>query len=122
MFTVLSRTRKINPYLMGAIAIMVIVATALVAVPSTAAPKSAIIPVTDSSEWPDYYQRHPQMHILAGGVVDTTDYFFRHPELRATVNSVDLTDYIFRHPGLSATAKSRDLTDYFQRHPDFKIK
>jgi hypothetical protein len=35
--------------------------------------------------------------------IDTTDYFFRHPELRASaLKSIDLTDYFFRHPELGS--------------------
>jgi hypothetical protein len=65
-------------------------------------PGGVVISVVSSADSlaTDYYQRH-RSEILAARSLDTTEYFFRHPELRAsTLKSIDLTDYFFRHPEL----------------------
>lgn len=45
--------------------------------------QNAVIPVTGDSAFPDYHQRHPELSGPREISVDTTDYFFRHPELRS---------------------------------------
>lgn len=115
--------------------VVVVITIALVTVSFAASPKDSqsypdyaqrhpgavILPAVSSvgDLSPDYYQRH-RSELLAARSLDTTDYFFRHPELGvSTTNSIDLTDYFFRHPELGAsTTKLIDLTDYFFRHPE----
>jgi hypothetical protein len=60
---------------------------------------SVVIPVAGDSAYPDYYQRHRKLSLRAETPLDTTDYFFRHPELMTPARLIDLTDYYFRHPG-----------------------
>lgn len=43
---------------------------------------------------PDYYQRH-RAEFKSALLLDASDYFMRHPELKGT-RSVDTTDYFFR--------------------------
>jgi hypothetical protein len=64
--------------------------------------QNASIPVTGDAAFPDYYQRHRELSAPAEISADTTDYFFRHPELLISRQSIDLTDYYFRHPKLRA--------------------
>jgi hypothetical protein len=60
----------------------------------------ALLPVTGGdSAYPDYAQRHPELSSAVAAYIDTTDYFFRHPELRIAGGAIDLTDYYFRHAG-----------------------
>jgi hypothetical protein len=97
MFTVLSNTRKTNLYLIIALTIALVVILSLAVVPTIAAPRSAVIPVTGVSEYADYFQRHPELSVPAGASIDTTDYFVRHPELLTSRESIDLSDYFLRH-------------------------
>jgi len=64
-------------------------------------PAEPLIPATgneDSSSM-DYYQRHAQ-DLIAARPVDTTDYFFRHPQaLGGSASEPDLSDYYLRHSG-----------------------
>src|SRR5574339_376928 len=60
MFTVLSNIRNTNLYLIAALAIALVAILSLAVVPSIAAPKAALIPVTGIAESPDYYQRHQE--------------------------------------------------------------
>lgn len=140
MFTVLSNTRKTNLYLIVALAIALVVILGLAVVPSIAAPKAAVIPVTGIAESPDYYQRHPELSVPAEipaaemsdyfqrhntqsieipvtGLSASPDYFQRHPELNAPAGvgiAVDMSDYFLRHPALPT--EDTDLSDYFLRH------
>jgi hypothetical protein len=59
--------------------------------------QNVVDPVAGAVDFPDYYQRHPELRMSTGITVDLTDYFFKHPELRTSTKSVDLTDYFFRH-------------------------
>ena len=97
MFTVLSTTRKSNLYLIVALAIALVVILAFIAVPSTAAPKVTVIPMTGASGFPDYFQRHPELSLPAAIKVDQSDYFTRHPEARTPAGLKDLSDYFLRH-------------------------
>ena len=145
MFTVLSTTRKTNLYLIIALAIMLVMLLTFAVAPSIAAPKPALIPVTGISESPDYYQRHPELRLLAGVAVDVNgDFALRHPEwVRREQNveipvtgisesldyfqrhldqslptaiTIDNSDYFARHPESRTPAQSKDLSDYFLRH------
>jgi len=48
-----------------------------------ASEQKAIIPLTGDAAFPDYHQRHPELSAPVEISIDTTDYFFRHPELRS---------------------------------------
>lgn len=110
--------RNANLYLIVALAITLGVILAFAVIPSIAAPKPDLIPVTGISESPDYFQRHPELRAAAGIAVDVNgDFYQRHPELSMPAAiTVDLTDYFAMHPELRATTKSNDLSDYFLRH------
>jgi hypothetical protein len=56
-----------------------------------------IVPVTGSTEFLDYFQRHLALCAPAGIAVDTADYFLRHSEVQPSVPSMDLSDYYLRH-------------------------
>jgi hypothetical protein len=145
MFTVLSTTRKTNLYLILALAIIIAVILALAVIPSVAAPKATVIPVTGVSESLDYFQRHPELRAPAGiaverhsdfalwhpewasqgqtiaipvtGNSEALDYYQRHPELGlpAAINA-DNSDYFARHLAIRGSDESNDLSDYFLRH------
>ena len=125
MFTVLSNSRNTNLYLIIALAIMVVVFLAFTVVPSIAAPKPALIPVTGASEYADYYQRHSDLRLSTVNAFDmTADFYQRHPEWISNVQiaAVPMTgvsessDYFTRHPELLMPNTTIDLSDYFQRH------
>ena len=145
MFTGLSNTRNTNLYLIAALAITLVVILSLAVVPSIAAPKAAVIPVTGIAESPDYYQRHPELRVpgagtgdMAGdfylrhkewtvgiqaaaipvtGISESPDYFQRHPELHVPAGlEIDMSDFFVRHPELRTPIESDDLSDYFLRH------
>lgn len=126
MFTVLSNTRNSNLYLIAALAIVAVVLLTFAVVPAISAPEPALVPVTGISEaGSDYYQRHPELRILAGIGVDVTgDFFLRHPQWMGSIQNAaipvtapsEALDYFQRHPELSAPAESTDLSDYFLRH------
>lgn len=130
MFTVLSNIRNTNLYLIAALAIALVAILSLAVVPSIAAPKAALIPVTGIAESPDYYQRHPELRVPGAVIVDITgDFYLRHPAWSANLQSVGIpvtgisesVDYFQRHPELSAPAGSEaDMTDYFVRHPELR--
>lgn len=61
----------------------------------------ALIPVAGMAEFPDYYQRHPELRVSAGMAVDLSDYFLRHRDLLAPTQSDDLSDYFLRHPEIN---------------------
>jgi hypothetical protein len=64
----------------------------------TANNQKNVIPITGNEEFPDYFQRHPELSSLERLGQGVSDYFERHPELiPPTKNSVDTTDYYFRH-------------------------
>lgn len=57
--------------------------------------------VAVSAPYPDYAQRHPELILpMPAAPIDTTDYYFRHIDLNARIDTDDQTDYIFRHPEL----------------------
>jgi hypothetical protein len=145
MFTVSSTNRKSNLYLIIALAIMLVLILAFVVVPTIAAPKATVIPVTGVSESPDYFQRHPELKAPAEiavemngdfalrhpewagreqdvanpvtGISEALDYYQRHPELNLPAAiTADKSDYFARHPELRASNGSNDLSDYFLRH------
>jgi hypothetical protein len=97
MFTISSTTRETNLYLTLALAIMLVLILSLAVVPSMAAPKSDVVPVTGVSQYTDYYQRHPELRAPAALMGDTTDYFMRHPEMSSSRAPNDLSDYFLRH-------------------------
>lgn len=97
MFTVSSTTRETNLYLIVALAIMLVLILSLAVVPSMAAPKSHVVPVTGMGAYADYYQRHPDLRAPAAIMSDTTDYFMRHPEMSSSREPNDLSDYFLRH-------------------------
>jgi len=72
-------------------------AIATTAVVSVNKAQNVLIPVTNSSKFADYYQRHPELRAPLDVAIDTTDYFRRHPELRVPAKSIDLDDYFMRH-------------------------
>lgn len=76
------------------------------------------IPVTGMSESLDYFQRHPELSVSAETTLDlASDFYQRHPELSISVEkSADMTDYFVRHPELRAPMQTIDLSDYFLRH------
>jgi len=130
MFTVLSNTRNSNLYLIVGLATLLIVTLTFVVAPPTATPKPALVPMTGISEYPDYYQRHPELRVPEGIAIDTTDYFVRHPEWASNVqnsaipvtSNFESSDYFQRHPELSASAETAvDMTDYFTRHPELRV-
>jgi hypothetical protein len=59
--------------------------------------QNAVAPMIGSLELSDYAQRHPELSVSAGIVIDTADYFLRHLELRPSAPSTDLSDYFLRH-------------------------
>jgi len=61
--------------------------------------QNAVIPVTGVLETADYFQRHPGLNLSmpAASTADLTDYFVRHPELRTVNTTIDLSDYFQRH-------------------------
>jgi hypothetical protein len=58
--------------------------------------QNAVIPATGASDFPDYYQRHPELSVPLELSTDTTDYFFRHATVLKPTQMIDLTDYYFR--------------------------
>jgi len=80
--------------------------------------QNAVIPITGDAEYPDYYQRHPELSLPAKIESGYSAYFERHPELSALAGtSVDTSDYYLRHPELSNTFDGNiDLADYYFRH------
>jgi hypothetical protein len=146
MFTVLSKTRNSNLYLIAALATLIVVLLTFAVAPTIAAPKPVLVPVTGISEAAsDYFQRHPELKVpavvtanMAGdfslrhpewtigvqkaaipvaGMFEASDYFQRHTELSLPVASiVDLSDYSARHPELRRTVTLTDLSDFFLRH------
>jgi hypothetical protein len=82
MFTVLSNTRNSNLFLIGVLAILMVVLLTFAVAPAISAPEPVIVPVTDLSETSsDYYQRHPELRASAAIVGDVTDDLYqRHPE------------------------------------------
>ena len=130
MFTGVSNPRNAKLYLIIALAIMLVVILTFAVVPSIAAPKSAVIPVTGASEYADYYQRHSELRVPGATIVDvTSDFYLRHPEWTGNVlNEVvpvtglpESPDYYQRHTELRASAEvgiAVDTTDYFVRHPE----
>ena len=98
---------------------IVIVTIALLTVSFAASPK-------ENQPYQDYAQRHPGGVILSEvSSVDSSnsDYYQRHRSELLAARSLDTTDYFFRHPELSAsTTQSIDLTDYFFRHPELGNK
>jgi hypothetical protein len=97
MFTVLSNTRNFNLYLIAALAIMMVVLLTFAVAPATSAPNPVLAPVSGFSETgSDYYQRHPELRAsvqdAARPVTDNSegsDYFQRHPELSAPIESLE---------------------------------
>jgi hypothetical protein len=97
MFTVLSNTRNFNLYLIAALAIMMVVLLTFVVAPAVSAPKPVLIPVNGSSDTgSDYFQRHPELRAsLQDAAIpvidnsDTSDYFQRHPELSAPIENLE---------------------------------
>jgi hypothetical protein len=130
MFTVLSNTRNFNLYLIAALAIMMVILLTFTVVPAISDPEPVLAPVSGISEpASDYYQRHPELRasvqdaaipVIANS--EASDYFQRHPELRMPGTGIDLTDYASRHPELSASANQPlAASDYFMRHPELTI-
>ena len=127
MFTVLSNTRNSNSYVLAALAVMIAVLLTFAAVPAISAPRPILVPLTGSADTTsDYYQRHPELKAAAGVVADTTaDFYLRHPEwtiVPAAVNA-GAADYFQRHPELRLSVSSAvDMTgDFFLRHPAWTI-
>ncbi len=93
-------------------------------------PPRAVIPVVELSESSDYYQRHPELRAHGPRLTDTAgDFYLRHPEWTVNMQNVavpvtgldDASDYFQRHPELSLPAESAtDLSDYFTRHPELR--
>jgi hypothetical protein len=61
--------------------------------------QNAVIPVTGVLETADYFLRHPDLSLSvpAASAADLTDYFVRHPELRTPNTTIDRSDYFLRH-------------------------
>jgi hypothetical protein len=97
MFTVLSNTRNFNLYLIAALAIMMVILLTFVVAPALSAPKPVLVPGSGSSEAAsDYYQRHPELRASLQNVAipatdnsEASDYFQRHPELSAPIGSLE---------------------------------
>ena len=126
MFTVLSKSRNTNLYLLAALAILAVVLMIFVSVPAISAPKPAAVPATSLlSAVSDYYERHPELRMSGNAVVDLGgDFYLRHPERISTVQNAGIpvtgaseaSDYFLRHPELRAPIETDDLSDYFLRH------
>src|SRR5215212_989687 len=127
MFTVLSNTRNSNLFLIGALAIVVIVLLTIAIAPAISAPQPAFAPVPRLSEaGSDFHERHPDWTwainnqdaiIPLTGDLAFPDYYQRHPELSVpAVLGLTASDYFQRHPELTAPAEaSVDMTDYYFR-------
>ena len=95
-------------------------------------PPRAVIPVVGLSESSDYFQRHPELRAYAARLTDTTgDFYLRHPEWTISLQNAaipvtgmdDASDYFQRHPELSLPAVgTADLSDYFLRHPELQTQ
>jgi hypothetical protein len=80
----------------------------------------------ESGSIADFALRHPEWTLNVqnavtpvAGVLETADYFLRHPELKLSMpaaGTADLTDYFIRHPGLRTPNTTVDRSDYFLRH------
>lgn len=126
MFTVLSKTRNSNLYLIAALMVMAVVLFTFAVIPSISAPGPAAVTATDlSGARSDYHERHPELKMPGVIVIDATgDFFLRHPEWAGTIQTVaipvtgsaELSDYFERHSELRTPAESTDVSDYFQRH------
>ncbi|RPJ25063.1 MAG: hypothetical protein EHM33_15785 [Chloroflexi bacterium] len=126
MFTVLSNTRNTNLYVIVALAIALVVILSFTFAPAISAPEPVLVPVTGLSEASsDYYQRHPELRASAAIISDVTDdLYLRHPEWINTVQNagipvtgaLEASDYFQRHAELRAPIETDDLSDYFLRH------
>jgi hypothetical protein len=100
MFTVLPNTRNFNLFLIAALAIMMVVLLTFAVAPAISAPKTVLIPVSGISETAsDYYQRHPELRASVQDAAEGSDYFQRHQELSGPVE-IDRTS-LYQAPGLA---------------------
>lgn len=98
MSRVLTHTSRVYWYALFTLAIVIALIFTFAIAPSVDVSTSPLIPVTgEQTTYADYAQRHPELSAALPVLVNTTDYFFRHPELRSTRGTVDLTDYYFRN-------------------------
>jgi len=119
MFTVLSNTRNSNLYLIAALAILMVVLLTFAFAPAISVPEPVLVPVTGISETAsDYYQRHPELRASAANVADLTgDFSLRHPEWASSAQnavvpvtgSSEASDYFQRHDELSAPVLAESL-------------
>jgi hypothetical protein len=124
MFTVIPNTRPANLFLIGALTILTVVLLTLSVYPAISAPKQILVPLTGNLETgSDYYQRHPELRALATAPDRTADFALRHPAWNVGVPSaaipltgiLETSDYFVRHPELRPD-EVIDLSDYFLRH------
>jgi hypothetical protein len=106
MFTVLSKTRTSNLFLIGALAIAVVTLLTFAVVPGLSAPRSVPAPISRLSEaGSDYYERHPE---LSAPVEMTGDWYQKYPG-----------EWASRGAGVAIPVTgSSAASDYFQRHPE----
>ncbi len=106
-------TKTLSKFLL----VVVIVTIALLTVSFAASPK-------DSQQYQDYAQRHPGGIVLSAvSSADNqgADYYQRHRSELLAARPLDTTEYFFRHPQLSVSIEIPiDTTDYFFRHLDRK--
>ena len=116
MFTVLSNTRSSNLFLVGVLAIVVITLLTLAIVPAVSAPQPALAPAPRLSEaGSDYYLRHYELRVSAAlATYIASDFYLRHPEWASNVQNAaipvtghsEASDYFQRHHELSAPLES----------------
>jgi hypothetical protein len=112
MFTVLSKTRNSNLYLIVALIVMAAMLLTFAIVQTVSAPRPTAVPAMDvSAAESDYYERHPELKAPGAAVVDLPDDFsLRHPDWINTVQNV----------GVPVTG-ALEASDYFQRHPELNV-